>query len=58
MRTPTSIIIDRPLANRTLLDVVQSSFRLSRKNALGALRERRVRICGGACLDPNRRVKI
>ena len=57
MRTPSSIVIDRLLANRTLLDIVQSCFRLSRKNALDALRNRRVRICGGACVDPNRRVK-
>jgi 23S rRNA pseudouridine1911/1915/1917 synthase len=57
MSTPRSVIIDRSLANRKLLDVVQSSFRLSRKNAWNALRERRVRICGGACIDPNRRVK-
>ncbi len=58
MRTPSSIVIDRRLANRLLLDVVQSAFHLSRKNALDALRNRQVRICGGACLDPARRVKL
>ena len=58
MATPRSIIIDRPLASRTLLEVVQSGFRLSRKAALNALRQRHVRICGGACIDPNRRLKV
>ena len=57
MRAPSSIIIDRPLANRTLLEVVQSSFHLPRQKALDALRNRHVLICGGACIDPQRRVK-
>jgi 23S rRNA pseudouridine1911/1915/1917 synthase len=58
MRTPRSIVIDRRLANRTLLDVVQASFHLARKAALHALLSRQVRICGGVCVDPQRRVKI
>jgi 23S rRNA pseudouridine1911/1915/1917 synthase len=58
MRTPRSIIIDRRLASRTLLEIVQASFRLSRKEALRALRDRQVRICGGVCVDPERRLKI
>lgn len=58
MRTPTSIVIDRRLANRTLLELLQASFRLARKQALGALHQRQVRICGGICVDPRRRVKI
>ena len=58
MRTPRSIIIDRRLASRTLLEIVQASFRLSRKDALRALRDRQVRICGGVCVDPERRLKI
>src|SRR5689334_10432729 len=53
-----SIIVDRRAANQTLLQVVQASFRLSRQAALEALRNRHVRICGGACVDPERRVKI
>jgi 23S rRNA pseudouridine1911/1915/1917 synthase len=53
-----SIIIDRQTANQRLLDVVQASFQLSRKNALNALRERQVKICGGICVDPQRRVKL
>src|SRR5436309_1841720 len=57
MRTPRSIIIDGGLANRTLLEILQSSFRLARKAALQTLRERQVRICGGVCIDPQRRVK-
>jgi 23S rRNA pseudouridine1911/1915/1917 synthase len=52
-----SIFIDRRTAGRSLLDIVQTSFRLSRKNALQALRQRQVTICGGVCLDPERRVK-
>ena len=58
MRTPTSVIIDRRQANRTLLEIVQTSFHLSRKAALDALQNRQVRICGGACVDPQRRVKV
>ncbi len=58
MRTPSSIIIDRRLDKRTLLEVVQSSFRLSRKAGLETLRNRQVRLCGGVCVDPQRRVKI
>jgi 23S rRNA pseudouridine1911/1915/1917 synthase len=57
MRTPRSIFIEPRQANRTLLEVVQSSFRMPRKDALNALRDRRVRICGGVCVDPQRRVK-
>src|SRR5262245_40512487 len=52
-----SIVIDRRHANRTLLEVLQSSFKLRRKNALAALRKKQVRVCGGVCLDPARRVK-
>ena len=55
---PQSIIVDRRLASRPLIEVVQTSFRLSRKVALGALRNRQVRICGGICVDPQRRLKI
>jgi 23S rRNA pseudouridine1911/1915/1917 synthase len=55
---PQSVTIDRRLASRPLLEVVQTSFRLSRKAALEALRNRQVRICGGACVDPQRRVKV
>jgi len=40
------------------VQVVQSAFRLPRKKALAALRERRVRLCGGVCVDPDRRVKV
>ncbi len=58
MRTPTSIVIDRRLANRTLLELLQASFQLSRKRALATLHNRQVRICGGVCIDPQRRVKI
>jgi 23S rRNA pseudouridine1911/1915/1917 synthase len=58
MRTPHSIIIDGRLVSRTLLEIVQTSFRLSRKEALRALRTRHVRICGGICVDPQRRLKI
>ena len=58
MATPRSIIIDKRQASRCLLDIVQASFRLSRKKALDALRNRQVLICGGPCLDPQRRVKI
>ncbi|MSQ93991.1 MAG: RluA family pseudouridine synthase [Gemmataceae bacterium] len=58
MRTPTSIVIDRRLANRTLLELLQASFSLSRKHALSTLHNRQVRICGGVCIDPQRRVKI
>jgi 23S rRNA pseudouridine1911/1915/1917 synthase len=58
MRTPRSIVIDRRLASRTLLEIVQASFRLSRKEALRALRGHQVRICGGVCVDPERRLKI
>jgi 23S rRNA pseudouridine1911/1915/1917 synthase len=57
MRTPSSLIIDGTLANRSLLEILQSSFRLSRKAAMQALRERQVRLCGGVCVDPQRRMK-
>ena len=53
-----SILIDRQTAGKPLLDIVQASFRLSRKNALNALRQRQVKICGGICVDPQRRVKL
>jgi 23S rRNA pseudouridine1911/1915/1917 synthase len=53
-----SIVIDRQTANQRLLDVVQASFRLSRKHALNALQQRQVKICGGICVDPERRVKL
>jgi 23S rRNA pseudouridine1911/1915/1917 synthase len=58
MAAPLAVFIDRRLANRTLLEVVQASFRLTRKNALHALKQRQVRICGGVCVDPQRRVKV
>src|SRR5262249_52545910 len=58
MHTGCSIVIDGRLASRTLLEIVQASFRLSRKEALRALRDRQVRICGGVCADPERRLKI
>src|ERR1035438_2096503 len=57
MRTPRSIVIDRKHANRTLLEILQSGFRLPRQAALEALRHKQVRICGGVCVDPQRRVK-
>ncbi|MBI3822681.1 MAG: RluA family pseudouridine synthase [Planctomycetes bacterium] len=53
-----SIFIDPRLANRTLLEVAQTVFRLPRAAALDALRARRIRICGGVCVDPQRRVKV
>lgn len=53
-----SILIDRQTANRHLLDVVQASFGLSRKKALNALQQRQIKICGGICVDPQRRVKL
>src|SRR5262245_61781156 len=52
-----SITIDHRLAKRPLLDVLQSSFHLKRKAALDALRQKQVRICGGVCVDPTRRVR-
>ena len=58
MATSRSIVIDKRQASRCLLDIVQAAFRLSRTKALDALRNRQVHICGGACLDPQRRVKI
>jgi 23S rRNA pseudouridine1911/1915/1917 synthase len=58
MRAPTSIVIDRGLAGRTLLAVLQSSLRLSNKAALQAVRNRQVRISGGVCIDPARRLKV
>ncbi len=57
MRKPRSIVIDRKHANRVLLEILQSGFRLPRKAALDALRQKQVRICGGVCADPQRRVK-
>ena len=57
MRTPRSIVIDRKNASRSLLEVLQSGFRLPRQAALDALRQKQVRICGGVCIDPQRRVK-
>lgn len=57
MRGPRSIVIDQRHANRTLLEVLQSSFRMSRQAAFQALRSRHVRLCGQACSDPRRRVK-
>ena len=41
-----------------MLEIVQSSFRLARKQALRALVNKQVRICGGVCVDPERRVKV
>ena len=58
MRKPHSVIIDPRLAKKRLVDVLQISFRLPRKDALAALRNKQVRICGGVCLDPERRVKV
>ncbi len=57
MRTPRSIVIDRKHASRSLLEILQSGFRLPRQAALDALRQKQVRICGGVCIDPQRRVK-
>jgi 23S rRNA pseudouridine1911/1915/1917 synthase len=57
MRTPRSIVIDRKNASRSLLEVLQTGFRLPRQAALDALRQKKVRICGGVCVDPLRRVK-
>ena len=53
-----STFIDNRLANRPLLDVLQTSFRMKRKAALDALLAKQVRICGGVCMDPARRVKV
>lgn len=52
-----SIVIDRKQAKRSLLEILQASLHLSRRAALDALRQKQVRICGGICLDPERRVK-
>src|SRR5438132_5616860 len=57
MGTPRSIIVEPRQANRTLLEIVQSAFRIPRKDAINALRDRHVKVCGGVCLDPQRRVK-
>ena len=57
MATPRSIVIDRKQANRSLLEILQASFRLPKKAALESLRQKRVRICGGVCVDPQRRMK-
>jgi 23S rRNA pseudouridine1911/1915/1917 synthase len=57
MGTPRSIVIDRKHASRSLLEILQSGFRLPRKAALDAVRQKQVRICGGVCIDPQRRVK-
>jgi 23S rRNA pseudouridine1911/1915/1917 synthase len=58
MRNPHSIIIDRHLAGHTLLEILQRGMRLSRKAALQALGNQQVRISGGVCTDPQRRLKI
>jgi 23S rRNA pseudouridine1911/1915/1917 synthase len=58
MGSARSIFIDRPLVGRTLLEVLQTTFKLSRNRAFAALKERQVRICGGVCIDPQRRVKL
>jgi len=58
MRTPRSIVIDRRLAGRTILAVLQSCLHLPRKEALTAVRNRQVRISGGVCTDPQRCLKI
>jgi 23S rRNA pseudouridine1911/1915/1917 synthase len=52
-----SIFVERKQAGRTLLEVVQAGFKLPRKAALDALFGKRVRICGGVCLNPQRRVQ-
>jgi 23S rRNA pseudouridine1911/1915/1917 synthase len=52
-----SITVDDRLNKRSLLEVLQTCFRLKRKAALSALRHKHVRICGGVCVDPTRRVK-
>jgi 23S rRNA pseudouridine1911/1915/1917 synthase len=57
MRTPRTIVINRQLAGRSLFEVLQIGFHLPRQAALDALRQKRVRICGGVCVDPQRRVK-
>ncbi len=53
-----SIFIDQRFVNGRLLDVVQKAFKLPRKEALHALGQRQVKICGGVCVDPERRVKL
>jgi hypothetical protein len=54
----TSVFIDRRLAGRTLLQVLQSSLRLPPREAQRAVQEQRVRISGGVCTDPQRRLKV
>jgi 23S rRNA pseudouridine1911/1915/1917 synthase len=58
MSVPQSIFIERRLVGRSLLEVLQSAFKLTRQHAFNALGERQVRICGGVCIDPQRRVKL
>ncbi|MBI2806723.1 MAG: RluA family pseudouridine synthase [Planctomycetes bacterium] len=58
MDAANSLFIDRSQANRTLLEILQSAFRLPRARALRTLAEKKVRICGGVCVDPRRRVKL
>lgn len=58
MSVPQSIFIEPRLVGRSLLEVLQSVFKLPRKQAFAALQQRHVRICGGVCLDPERRVKL
>lgn len=57
MRRPHSTFVERAESGRTLLEILQSSFPMSRRDALDALRNQRIRICGGVCVDPQRRVK-
>jgi 23S rRNA pseudouridine1911/1915/1917 synthase len=52
-----STFVEARQAGRSLLEILQASFRLPRKAALATLKARRVRICGGVCVDPDRRVK-
>jgi 23S rRNA pseudouridine1911/1915/1917 synthase len=52
-----SLFVDQRLAQRSLLEVLQTGFRLSRKGSIDALKKRQVKICGGVCLDPQRRVQ-
>src|SRR5258707_411588 len=55
---PTSLFIDRKQAGRTLLQILQTSMQLARKDALRALGDRQVTISGGVCTDGERRLKI
>jgi 23S rRNA pseudouridine1911/1915/1917 synthase len=53
-----TIFVDRRWAGRTLLQLLQSALQLSPQAGLRALAQHQVRISGGVCTDPERRVKI